>query len=121
MASRPARKEGDGHQMLQVDDFRAVDKQENRPARLFALLDCQYFDFPLLQFHLQASLDRDVVHHRFRIGVLRTGAGALIRLAHATYFASPEVYALVGYPGPPEVPDVPPNVMPTHAVANAAT
>ena len=41
---------------------------------------------------------------RSRVSVLRTGYQALSRLAHATYFASPEVYALVGYPGPPMVP-----------------
>ncbi len=39
-----------------------------------------------------------------RIALLRSGYQALKRLAHATYFSSPEVYALVGYPGPPEVP-----------------
>lgn len=39
-----------------------------------------------------------------RIALLRSGYQALKRLAHATYYASPEVYALVGYPGPPEVP-----------------
>ena len=39
-----------------------------------------------------------------RIDLMRTGYQAMARLAHATYYASPEVYALVGYPGPPEVP-----------------
>jgi hypothetical protein len=39
-----------------------------------------------------------------RVSLLRTGYLALVRLAHATYYASPEVYARVGYPGPPEVP-----------------
>ncbi|HEX4405663.1 MAG TPA: hypothetical protein VH560_12585 [Polyangia bacterium] len=39
-----------------------------------------------------------------RIALLRSGYQALKRLSHATYYASPEVYALVGYPGPPEVP-----------------
>ena len=38
-----------------------------------------------------------------RISLMRTGYQAMARLAHATYYASPEVYALVGYPGPPEV------------------
>jgi hypothetical protein len=39
-----------------------------------------------------------------RLALLRSGYQALKRLAHATYYSSPEVYALVGYPGPPEVP-----------------
>ena len=41
---------------------------------------------------------------RSRIMLLRTGYQALVRLAHATYYASPEVFPRVGYPGPPEVP-----------------
>jgi hypothetical protein len=41
---------------------------------------------------------------RSRVALLRSGYQALKRLAHATYYSSPEVYALVGYPGPPEVP-----------------
>jgi hypothetical protein len=39
-----------------------------------------------------------------RIALLRSGYQAMKRLAHATYYSSPEIYALVGYPGPPEVP-----------------
>jgi hypothetical protein len=39
-----------------------------------------------------------------RVALFRTGYQALARLAHATYHSSPEVQALVGYPGPPEVP-----------------
>jgi hypothetical protein len=39
-----------------------------------------------------------------RLALLRTGYQAMVRLAKATYFASPEVYPLLGYPGPPEVP-----------------
>ena len=39
-----------------------------------------------------------------RLALLRSGYQAMKRLAHATYYSSPEVYALVGYPGPPEVP-----------------
>jgi hypothetical protein len=39
-----------------------------------------------------------------RVALLRTGYQAFARLSHATYYSSPEVYALVGYPGPPEVP-----------------
>jgi hypothetical protein len=42
--------------------------------------------------------------HHSRLALLRSGYQALRRLAHATYFSSPEVYALIGYPGPPEVP-----------------
>jgi hypothetical protein len=41
---------------------------------------------------------------RSRVALLRSGYQALKRLAAATYYSSPEVYALVGYPGPPEVP-----------------
>jgi hypothetical protein len=39
-----------------------------------------------------------------RVALLRSGYQALNRLAHAMYYSSPEVYALVGYAGPPEVP-----------------
>jgi hypothetical protein len=39
-----------------------------------------------------------------RLTLLRSGYQALVRLVHATYFSSPEVYPLVGYPGPPVVP-----------------
>lgn len=42
-----------------------------------------------------------------RITVLRSGYQALKRLAHATYYSSPELYALSGYPGPPVVPNLP--------------
>jgi hypothetical protein len=41
---------------------------------------------------------------RSRLVLLRSGYQALVRLVHATYFSSPEVYPLVGYPGPPGVP-----------------
>jgi hypothetical protein len=41
---------------------------------------------------------------RSRVALLRSGYQALKRLAHATYYSSPEIYARVGYPGPPEVP-----------------
>ena len=41
---------------------------------------------------------------RSRVALLRSGYQALKRLAHATYYSSPEVYAQVGYPGPPVVP-----------------
>ena len=41
---------------------------------------------------------------RSRFALPRSGYQALKRLAHATYYSSPEVYALCGYPGPPVVP-----------------
>ena len=44
---------------------------------------------------------------RSRVALLRSGYQALKRLGQAAYYSSPEVYALVGYPGPPEVPAVP--------------
>jgi hypothetical protein len=40
---------------------------------------------------------------RSRLALLRSGYQALVRLVHATYYSSPEVYPLVGYPGPPVV------------------
>ena len=42
-----------------------------------------------------------------RVALLRSGYQALKRLAQATYYSSPEVYARVGYPGPPVVPQGP--------------
>ena len=45
---------------------------------------------------------------RSRLAVLRSGYQALKRLAHATYYSSPEIYDLIGYPGPPLVPQLPP-------------
>ena len=44
---------------------------------------------------------------RSRLALLRSGYQALKRLSHAAYYSSPEVYARVGYPGPPVVPQVP--------------
>jgi hypothetical protein len=44
---------------------------------------------------------------RSRLLILRSGHAALVRLVHATYYSSPEVYALMGYPGPPVVPPTP--------------
>jgi hypothetical protein len=41
---------------------------------------------------------------RSDLALLRSGYHALVRLSTATYYSSPEVYPLVGYPGPPEVP-----------------
>jgi hypothetical protein len=42
-----------------------------------------------------------------RVAVFRSGYQAMKRLAHATYYASPETFDRVGYPGPPIVPQVP--------------
>jgi hypothetical protein len=44
---------------------------------------------------------------RSRFALLRSGYQALKRLCDAAYYSSPEIYALVGYPGPPEVPQPP--------------
>ena len=41
---------------------------------------------------------------RSSVALFNTGYQALVRLAHATYFSSPEIYSLIGYPGPPTVP-----------------
>jgi hypothetical protein len=45
---------------------------------------------------------------RSRFALLRSGYQAVKRLADAAYYSSPEVYPLVGYPGPPLVPQLPP-------------
>lgn len=42
-----------------------------------------------------------------RVVLLRSGYQALKRLAQATYYSSPEIYPLIGYPGPPVVPQGP--------------
>ncbi|MEO5767464.1 MAG: gluconate 2-dehydrogenase subunit 3 family protein [Polyangia bacterium] len=39
-----------------------------------------------------------------RVALFRSGYQAMKRLAVATYYSSPETYALVSYPGPPGVP-----------------
>jgi hypothetical protein len=41
---------------------------------------------------------------RSRVALFRSGYQAMKRLAHASYYSSPEVYARLGYPGPPAVP-----------------
>ena len=46
---------------------------------------------------------------RSRLTILRSGYQALKRLADAVYYSSPEIYPLIGYPGPPSVP-LPPEV-----------
>jgi hypothetical protein len=42
-----------------------------------------------------------------RVALFRGGYQAMKRLAHAAYYSSPETYALVAYPGPPGVPEIP--------------
>jgi len=42
-----------------------------------------------------------------RLALLRSGYQAVKRLSHATYYASPETFPLIGYPGPPDVPQPP--------------
>ena len=44
---------------------------------------------------------------RSRLALLRSGYQALKRLAGAVYYSSPEIYPLIGYPGPPSVPQPP--------------
>jgi hypothetical protein len=57
---------------------------------------------------------------RSRFALLRSGYQAVKRLVQAAYYSSPETYALVGYPGPPEVrmlPTLPaPTTLPTPPV-----
>lgn len=48
---------------------------------------------------------------RSRLAILRSGYQALKRLCDAVYYSSPEIYPLIGYPGPPSVPQ-PPAVTP---------
>ena len=48
---------------------------------------------------------------RSRLAILRSGYQALKRLSDAVYYSSPEIYPLIGYPGPPSVPQ-PPEVAP---------
>jgi len=43
-----------------------------------------------------------------RVELLRSGYQAMKRLAHALYYSSPQLYERVGYPGPPVVPQSPP-------------
>jgi hypothetical protein len=61
-------------------------------------------------FTRETPADQDALleaWRRSRVAVFRSGYQALKRLAEAAYYASPEVYALIGYPGPPVVPQVP--------------
>jgi hypothetical protein len=47
------------------------------------------------------------VWRRSRLALLRSGYQAVKRLCHATYYSSPEIYELIGYAGPPLVPQPP--------------
>ncbi|MCM3878354.1 MAG: hypothetical protein NEA02_18295, partial [Thermoanaerobaculia bacterium] len=42
-----------------------------------------------------------------RVGVFRTGYQAMKRLVCACYYAAPETWPALGYPGPPELPFAP--------------
>jgi hypothetical protein len=42
-----------------------------------------------------------------RVALFRSGYQAMKRLSHAIYYSSPAIYARVGYPGPPVVPQGP--------------
>lgn len=79
--------------------------------RLLSLFESGLFGFvstarPTPFTHLSPEAQRARIEswRRSRLALLRSGATALVRLVHATYYSSPETYALVGYPGPPEVP-----------------
>jgi hypothetical protein len=76
--------------------------------QLLALFDNALFSFltlgPATPFTQQTSAQQDrhlAAWAHSRLAVRRTGYQALKRLACAMYFASPETYASVGYPGPP--------------------
>lgn len=51
----------------------------------------------------KAQRARMTAWSRSRIGLFRTGYQAVKRLAAACYYASPESWKAVGYPGPPEI------------------
>jgi Gluconate 2-dehydrogenase subunit 3 len=53
----------------------------------------------------EADQDRRLqAWRRSRVALFRSGYQAMKRLSVATYYASPETYAHVGYPGPPVIP-----------------
>ena len=61
-------------------------------------------------FTRAAPADQDArieAWRRSRLTVLRSGYQALRRLTQAAYYSSPEVFARIGYAGPPVVPQVP--------------
>jgi hypothetical protein len=59
---------------------------------------------PFTQLDSAAQDERLARWGRSRLGVFRSGYQAVVRLVNAAYHSAPETYALVGYPGPPEVP-----------------
>lgn len=59
---------------------------------------------PFSHLDVTAQAARLEAWRQSKLSLLRSGYLALTRLFHATYYASPRTYALVGYPGPPEVP-----------------
>jgi hypothetical protein len=64
----------------------------------------------LTTFTASAPEDQDrrlEAWRKSRVALFRSGYQAMKRLAHATYYSSPETYARVGYPGPPVVPRIP--------------
>ena len=77
--------------------------------QLLALFDNALFSVvtggPPRPFTRMSAADQDAHLDRWatsRIAVRRTGFQALKRLAAAVYYGSPETYASVGYPGPPD-------------------
>jgi len=77
--------------------------------QLLALFDNALFSFvtggPPRPFTRMTAPDQDAHLDRWatsRIAIRRTGFQALKRLAAAVYYGSPETYASVGYPGPPD-------------------
>lgn len=62
---------------------------------------------PFTQLPDEAQRERLNAWRASRLSLLRSGYLALTRLVHATYYSSPDVYANMGYPGPPQGPFVP--------------
>ena len=76
--------------------------------QLLALFDNALFSFlqggPAHPFTAMSPQEQDAHLRRWetsRFALQRTGYQALKRLSCALYFAAPETYASVGYPGPP--------------------
>jgi hypothetical protein len=77
--------------------------------QLLALFDNALFSFvtggPPRPFTGMSPAEQDAHLERWatsRMAVRRTGFQALKRLSAAVYYGSPETYASVGYPGPPD-------------------
>lgn len=62
---------------------------------------------PFTQLSDEEQRERLNAWRHCRLSLLRSGYLALTRLVHATYYSSPDVYAAMGYPGPPQGPFVP--------------